>query len=295
MKIQRLLRILDPPVLQVRARQRKDGVRHGRLAGARQRQHQLLEGVPRLLAEDDEVREDVAEVVDERAAAVAVREFREGRRAEVEPRRADGARGDHGQVGEEGAAGTWDYYRRAGCRRLGFLSLGFLLLLSLLLLLLFLDDGGDGVMVIPEIPRPKGREGEALEGAVGRAEDDGVVGRVAQQAAKDAVLADEEVGLGEATGGAEGQLGRAARRVRVAPPPLARLDGLVGALGVVLDAAGAFGALFVTFFLLELVSAGCLAPCPCEDLRRGGRGSVRLGQAAVDGRTFSLLNQQSVR
>ncbi len=113
------------------------------------------------------------------------------------------------------------------------------------------------MVVIPEIPRGKRREGKRLKGAVRWAEDDGVVGRgVAEQAGEEAGLADEEVGLGEAARG-EGKPGGAARRVRVATPPLPRLDGFVGALGVVLEAAGAFGAFFVAFLFLSMVSVGC--------------------------------------
>lgn len=73
----------DAPELEVGAREGVDGVHDGG-APAAEGQDELLERVAVLLAEDDEVGEDVAEVVDQGAAGAAGGEFGEGRVAELE-------------------------------------------------------------------------------------------------------------------------------------------------------------------------------------------------------------------
>lgn len=97
MKMQRPLHILHPATLQVRTGQCIDGILNG-LAGACQRQYQLRERVARLLAEHNQVAELVAEVGDEFAPVLPVRELGEGGDVKVEQRRAHGARRDHGEV-----------------------------------------------------------------------------------------------------------------------------------------------------------------------------------------------------
>jgi hypothetical protein len=96
-EVERFLCIFDAAVLQMGGGEGKHGICDGGVR-AGEREDQLLERVACLLAEDDEMRQHVAEVIDESPPVPAVREFGEYRRIEVPERRADRARGDHGEV-----------------------------------------------------------------------------------------------------------------------------------------------------------------------------------------------------
>ncbi|KAK5629301.1 hypothetical protein RRF57_005016 [Xylaria bambusicola] len=63
MKIKRFLGILNAAVLQMSACQSVNGI-HDRQAIVRERQDELLKWIARFLPEDDEMRKDVAEMVD---------------------------------------------------------------------------------------------------------------------------------------------------------------------------------------------------------------------------------------
>lgn len=81
-EVQGLLCVLNASVLQVSTGERKDRI-CDRRAPSGQGQDELLEGVAGLFAENDEMGQDVAEMVEECASVLPIRKLREHRRAEV--------------------------------------------------------------------------------------------------------------------------------------------------------------------------------------------------------------------